>query len=354
MPAVKRPSPASIVLLAWWRRWERFTRNGIRVNNKRYTSAQILQTWGLLLGSLYLVVWLLGRSASFPSNGGQLLSDEEFFRDRHFVFCISAGRSGSKYLSNVLGVGEGVIALHEPEPKMTDGSLREVILKGRRLETFEQRKQVKMTAIREVLEGMDGDVIYAETSHMFVKTFADVVLETVGDIAKVTVVFLRRPIKDTIWSQMRLGWFEHGHSGRDVWYYDVSEVHPSERMWRGLNGSTVVDLLLGYNVDVVKRGMELERLVQRRHSQGLWKRVKVMELLLLDISGPSAEAGVRRFLSKIGLVVDRDKLDLLKEMDRNERDVKKDRVRVGMRSEDVEMRVDALKRSVPELRAVLY
>lgn len=354
MPTLKKPHSSSTTLATWWRRWEQFTRHGIRVKTKRYNSAQLLRAWGLILGTLYLIVWLYGWNRSLHSNREQLTLDEEFFRDRHLVFCISGGRSGSKYLSNVLGVGEGVIALHEPEPKMTDEWLREVILKGRRLETFEQRKKVKIEAIREVLEGMDEGVVYAETSHMFVKTFADVILESVGDIAKVTVVFLRRRMKDTIWSQVKLGWFREGHSGRNVWYYDVADAHPSERMWKGVNGTEVVDLLVGYNLDVVKRGMELERIVRQKHGEGLWKRVRVEKLLLLDVSGSAAEIGVRHFLRGIGLVASENRLELLRGMDRNDRDVKKDGVKVGVTRKDVETRIDALRQSMPELSALLY
>eukprot|EP00177_Eucheuma_denticulatum_P004083 GFKZ01007395.1.p1 GENE.GFKZ01007395.1~~GFKZ01007395.1.p1 ORF type:complete len:348 (+),score=55.02 GFKZ01007395.1:69-1112(+) len=336
-----------------WRRWQRLARKNIQIHGRQFTSFHLLQSWAVILGSLYFCAWLSGING-FTRTTTDWASDEDFFKDRHIIFCVSPGRAGSKYLSDVLSVGEGVIGLHEPEPKMTGDTLKQVLLQGRRAETFQQRKKDKIGAIREVLEGMDRSVVYAETSHMFLKTFEDVVLETLGDVAKITLVYLRRPLKDIVWSQLRLGWFEKGHSGRDVWYYNASNVHPSEKAWDAGNVSDVLDLLIGYNIDVLKRGMELQRRIELKHRMGSWKKVKVAEVLLMDLSGDSMDAGVMQFLRRLGLGIDIRKLDILKNMDRNEREYKKERVRIKLTPADVEARIAKLKRETPSLRSTLY
>lgn len=325
----------------------------IQINGKKFTSFHFLQSWAVVLASVYFCAWL-STTVAFTRTGAERASDEEFFKDRHIIFCVSPGRAGSKYLSDVLSVGDGVIGLHEPEPKMTGDVLKQVLLEGRRAETFEQRKKEKIGAIREVMEGMDKSVVYAETSHMFVKTFEDVVLETLGNVAKITVVYLRRPLKDVVWSQMRLGWFGKGHSGKDVWYYNASSVHPSEKAWNDGNASDVLDLLIGYNMDVLKRVGELERRIELKHRMGSWKKVKFAEVLLMDLSGDSMDAGVMQFLRRLGLGIDLRKLDTLKNMDRNEREYRKERVRMKLTPGDVEARIAKLKRDTPSLKSVLY
>lgn len=344
----------------YWRRWERITRNGFSANGKRYSSTQLLQTWALILGVLYILLYSGGSGLiSFNHRTANLDSsielDAEFFRGRHLIFCISPGRSGSKYLRNVLNVAEGIIARHEPEPKMNGDILEKVIVQGRRKETFEERSSLKLRGIREALEGTPSDVAYAETSHMFVKTFADVVLEEIGNLANVSIIFLRRPAKDTVWSQLRLGWFSEGHSGKNHWYYDPNDVHLSEQQLSfSTNSSDPIDTLIGYNADVLQRGLELEREVRKRHKKKEWRHVRVFELLLMDISGSTAEAGVLRLLSNLGLKVDRSKLSLLAKQDTNARDVKKERVQQDRTIEDVTRHLEFMKNELPLLRQVLY
>lgn len=349
MPPQKKTQPSSTGFALWWRRWERLTRHGIRVQNRRYSSAFLLQTWAAVLMLLYLIIWIGGRSETRLDR----LSDEQFFRGRHLIFTVSGGRSGSKYLSEVLGVGEGVLGLHEPEPKMNGDVLKQVLLDGRRQETFEERTFDKVEAIRDVLEGMDNDVVYAETSHMFVKTFWDIILYTLGDIAQITIVFLKRPLRDVVLSQARLGWFATDHSGKDVWYYDPANVHSSQQVWESFNATDQLGLLLAYNIDVIKRGDGIKQLVRKQHEVGYWKHVKIKEVSLDEISGTKIERGVSRVLHRIGLEVDDEKLKLLTRMDRNDRDEKKERVLSHWTMDEVETRMEKLKREVPDTAEIL-
>lgn len=333
----------------YWHRWERFTKYGLRINGKRYTATQLLQVWALVLIALYILLYIHG------TGRGVFELDEEFWRGRHLIFCVSPGRAGSKYLRNALEVTDGVIARHEPEPKMNGHFLQQVILEGKRQETFEERANLKISAIRDALEGTDPDVAYVETSHMFIKTFADVVIDKLGGVAKISIIFLRRPIRETVWSQLRLGWFSKGHSGKNVWYYDTNDVHESEKQISYVtNSSDPIETLIGYNADVLHRGMDLEREVKKRHRKREWRNIRFFETLLLDISGEAAEDGVLKLLSMLGLRADMRKLRMLKDMDRNARDVKKDRVSLKVTIADVDKHLESMKGKLPLLQQVMF
>lgn len=361
MPPGRRSSASGFFdVNTYWRKWERFTRNGINANGKWYSSSQLLQAWALILAVLYLLFFLNSSNFSLFGSGRTDVDlpievDTEFFRDRHLVFCISPGRAGSGYLRHVLNVAEGIISYHEPEPKMNGVILEKVIIKGQRRETLHERSALKLRAIREALEGTPPDVAYAETSHMFVKTFADVILEEIGNVAKVSIIFLRRPTKDTVWSQLRLGWFSEGHSGKDLWYYNPNDVHPSERhISYSVNASDPIDSLIGYNADVLQRGMDLEHKIRAKHKNKEWRHVRIHEVLLMDISGSQGETGVSKLLSNLGLTVDRAKLGLLSMQDTNARDTKKDRIHRGMSLRNLEIHLEAAKKQHPVLRELLY
>lgn len=237
---------------------------------------------------------------------------------------------------------------------MTGVYLQQVILEGKREETFDQRARLKLEAIKKMLEGTPPNVAYAETSHMFVKTFSDVLLDKLGNVAKVSVVFLHRPAKDTVWSQLRLGWFSDGHSGKNMWYYDVNDVHESEQqMSFKTNSSSAIDSLIGYNADVLQRGVELEREINRRRKKGEWKHVRVFESFLSSISGTKQD-GVLKLFRRLGLEADMDKLKLLNAQDTNSRDVKKDRYSMKSSPKDVEKRLDYLSDKLPLLKQVMY
>lgn len=352
MPAIRRKMADTN---EFWHRWERFTKYGIRVNGKRYTSTQLFQVWALVLIALYILLRIHGSVPGGNAYRGSFEVDKAFWRDRHLIFCISPGRAGSKYLRNALGVAEAVVARHEPEPKMNGHFLKSVILEGKREESFEERAHVKLSAIRDALEGTESDVTYVETSHMFIKTFADVVIDKLPATTKISILNLRRPARDIVWSQLRLGWFSEGHSGKNVWYYNTNDVHPSENKIDYLaNSSDPIETLIAYNADIIQRGLEVEREVKKRHKKREWRNVRMYEALLLDISGESAEDGVLKLISMLGLEADSEKLHLLKNMDRNARDVKKDRVKLKETIADVDEKIDYMKRKLPFLRQAMF
>lgn len=329
-----------------WRQWERFTVAGFRVNNKRHSTVQGFLAWFFLLVALYLLRWIAKKS---KGNDDWVGSDSvKFWKGRNLFFCVSPGRSGSKHLRNVFDAAVDIRSFHEPEPSMTGNVLRSVLLQGLRAQSFQERADIKLSAIRNELEGTPLNVGYAETSHMFVKTFADVLLNRLGDVANITVVALHRPLTRVIWSQLRLGWFSPGHSGHRVWYYDVQELHESERKVSfNFNLTTAVDRLIGYNADILHREAELRQQIGKMQERGRWDSVRVVDVNIDDLSSPSE---ITQFLRNLGLRVDRQRIQLLSKQDDNTRELKKDRVAVDISIQDVERRVDSLANKLPILR----
>lgn len=342
-----------------WRQWERFSRSGIKVNQKSYSSAYLLAVWATVLVILYFLLWISRREFVNSPSGrykteASFQKESQFWYGRHLIFCISPGRAGSLYLRNLLDSADDIIAKHEPDPKMNDKYLEQVILKGKREQTLEERAEKKLKAIRDTLEGTSPDVAYAETSHMFVKTMADAILHKLANTAKISIIFLHRPAKDTIFSQLRLGWFSKDHSGRNVWYYDPNDVHESEKQISyNTNSSNVIDSLIGYNADVLQRGVDLQRLIKQHHKDGDWKFVNLYETTLASISGNSDE-GIIKLLSRLGLKVSKPKLKLLRKQDTNARDIKKDKFATSSTVEDVAKRLEYMSNKIPLLKQVMY
>lgn len=252
-------------------------------------------------------------------------------------------------MRNVFDLGQDVIARHEPEPRMHDTFLKDVIISGKRKETWYERASIKLSAIEQTLEGTPKSIVYAETSHMFVKTFADIVLEKLGDDCKISIILLQRDLKETVMSQLRLGWFSQGHPGKNVWYYDVNDVHQSEAMISyKSNSSDPVDSLIAYNTDIFQRGIFLQKLIRRKHEMGNWKDVNVHTVKLEEITKNEMH-NVPLLLRKLGIVVDSERLKMLGTQDKNSREVKKDRYDVNVSVEDINQRIEYLSNKLPML-----
>jgi hypothetical protein len=122
--------------------------------------------------------------------------------NRRLIFSINSGRSGSKYLSQLLATGRHVKSFHEAQPKMS-GPFIEMI-NSEPFELSRDRRRVKSEAIAEIVRAGRRKEIYAETNHTFIKTFFDVVLE---DFHNVDVIILRRELALVLKSFIELGYF---------------------------------------------------------------------------------------------------------------------------------------------------
>lgn len=166
------------------------------------------------------------------------------------VFSINSGRSGSQYLSQLLGTAKRVCAFHEAEPTMSGPFLQMVCQHGLR-PTFAARS-VKAQEIHNIITRLSPGTLYAETSHMFIKTFFDVVMQHFGERV-VQVVRLRRYLPAVLKSFINMGYFS-----------DRNRVWPS---WMHLPGHCdsafypptlprepdQFDLTIGYLLDIEAR-----------------------------------------------------------------------------------------------------
>ena len=103
------------------------------------------------------------------------------------IFCLNPGRSGSKFLAELFNTGEKIKAYHEPKPKM-NGVYLDYINNMKLDESYDKRK-IKVQALKRKLSFWNKDTIYCETTHMFIKTFYDVILD---EFENVKVIRLKR------------------------------------------------------------------------------------------------------------------------------------------------------------------
>ena len=129
------------------------------------------------------------------------ITSEPNLRHR-MIFSANPGRSGSAFLARLLDSSPIIDAGHERDPAMTGPWLRRVAYRGP-AESYEDR-QIKVAAIRSELTHLADGMIYADTSHLFLKTFADVVLDAFPH-ELITVIALRRSPLLTARSYFQLG-----------------------------------------------------------------------------------------------------------------------------------------------------
>jgi hypothetical protein len=121
---------------------------------------------------------------------------------RRLIFSINSGRSGSKYLSQLLSTAPRLKSFHEAEPKMHGEFIG--MINSEPFESSRDKRRVKSEAIAAILRASAPEEFYAETNHTFIKTFFDVVLE---DFHNVDVIILRRELALVLKSFIELGYF---------------------------------------------------------------------------------------------------------------------------------------------------
>lgn len=139
--------------------------------------------------------------------------------NHRLIFCINSGRSGSNYLSELLGTAEEVISYHEPSPSMTGDYLR-MINKFDYATSFSKRR-LKSSTIKDILLKIPDGKIYCETNHMFIKTFFDVVTQ---DFPKIEVIILRRYLPKVLKSFIELGYFSDKNQAWRFWMSSPNAV----------------------------------------------------------------------------------------------------------------------------------
>lgn len=202
------------------------------------------------------------------------------------VFSINSGRSGSQYLARLLGTANGVCAFHEAEPDMSGLFLQMVCQQGLK-ETFAARS-IKAQAIEHIIGQLPAGTLYAETNHMFIKTYFDVILQYFGEHI-VEVIRLRRRLPDVLKSFINMGYFSDRNRVWPAWMHIPGRCDSAFNPPPLQRQPDQFDLAIGYLLDIEARA---ERF--RAH----YPDCKVHEVRLESLQTPEE---VDSFFAVIGL-----------------------------------------------------
>jgi hypothetical protein len=109
-------------------------------------------------------------------------------------------------LTNLLSTAENVVSYHEPDPQMCE-EYNDLVIRYGYEKTYKDRC-VKANAIKTLLKTLPKETIYAETNHMFIKTFFDVIMhEFASKDYEINVIVLRRFLPAVLKSRVELGHF---------------------------------------------------------------------------------------------------------------------------------------------------
>lgn len=169
---------------------------------------------------------------------------------RPFIFSINSGRCGSEYLSALLGTAEGVHAEHEAEPTMSGPWLD--LCRRAPLAASIEKRMLKADAIRHALAGLPPGTTWAETNHMFIKTFWDVALKAF-DPTNIDVIILRRHLPSVLKSFMELGYFSDRNRVWPGWMHTPGSLLATLEPLGRDDASDPFDLAIGYLLDIEAR-----------------------------------------------------------------------------------------------------
>lgn len=178
---------------------------------------------------------------------------EKILNHRLF-FCINSGRSGSKYLAELINTSEEVLSYHEPVPSM-NGFYLNLINEKKYAETFSQRRY-KSHAIKNILLKLPEEKIYCETNHMFIKTFSDVI---VNDFKKTEVIILRRQLARVLKSFIELGYFSEKNNNWTFWMSSPNAVTSAIQCIDSDENMDQYDLCIAYLIDIEARALRFKQ-----------------------------------------------------------------------------------------------
>ncbi len=197
---------------------------------------------------------------------------------KRLIFTVTTGRSGTAYLAQLLRTVPRVAAFHEPEPRFSH-ILREVQREPSLARRFWLEK--KLPAIARVRAP-----IYAETSHLFCKGFAEPLLELglVPDL-----ILLSRPHREVALSLYQLGTIP-GRTEKAMTYY-LSPDDPGVLPLPGWVSMHDYQLCYWYCLEIERRSRHYEALFRERGA-------RVTRIALAELN---TEAGFRRLLDDLAL-----------------------------------------------------
>ena len=165
------------------------------------------------------------------------------------ILCASSGRSGTAFLAELLSAARNTDVGHERVPQMVGGWLRDVMWEGL-AETY-QHRLAKVDAIQATLSQLAPNSVYVDTSHMFIKTFADVVLDRFPH-DRLSVVVLRRDPIEVAASFHDLAYFSPTHNPWMDWM--TAPTAPKSMVGMPVDRVTSeFDLIFGYLAEIELR-----------------------------------------------------------------------------------------------------
>jgi hypothetical protein len=255
---------------------------------------------------------------------------------RRYIFSVNSGRAGSGFLSELLGTDKRVQSYHEPRPRMTGSWMVRALMDP---ESSKEVRRVKVSAINVLAARRPAQRIYAETSHMFCKSFHDIVL---GAYSDVDVIILRRDIAATLKSCLDLGFFSHGNAAWPMWMHQPGEHGsflqiPIDFVARDTNERAILYLL-----DIEKRAQTLP---------SRYPNVRFHPCRLEEIVRPE---GARRLFASLDLDWSEASEGASRRLVNHRSDRKLDRAAIGLSEcnqllSDFETRYTALGGEMPDL-----
>lgn len=176
--------------------------------------------------------------------------------DNRLTFCINSGRSGSEYLKVLLGSAGRVTAFHEAKPAMSDNCLK-MVTDHPLEETFTQRYE-KVLAVKEALNHLPPGQVYAETNHMFVKTFYDVIMESFPH-ELLTVIILRRGLVKVLKSFITMGYFSERNEVWPLWMHRVPSKNSVLKPYKSYEEMDTLDRAISYLIDIEAKAQAFKR-----------------------------------------------------------------------------------------------
>lgn len=198
------------------------------------------------------VSWYLPNKDNLPFNllNERLLEKRlqklrESVKDRRLIFTISPGRAGSEYLATLLNTAKNVSAYHEPLPRMNGGYLEMAM--NRPLAGSFGKRRIKLLGINRVLSRLDRKTIYAETSHMFIKSFYDVVLDYYENVE---VIVLRRPLPEVLKSFIEMGFFSEINPASPRWMHNPGSANSAAELLKPVDEMDQYEKCIAYLLDI--------------------------------------------------------------------------------------------------------
>lgn len=179
------------------------------------------------------------------------------------IFCINSGRSGSRYLTKLLGSAKEVESYHEPKPKMIGYYLKMIneqnydnSFKQRRIKTIAIKNHLLNQMILKKNRPLDRTSVYSETSHMFIKTFFDVVTK---DFDNIQVIILRRELARVLKSFVELGYFSAINKIWQDWMSSPSAVTAAIPTIDRESNLDQYDRCIAYLIDIEARARRFQQ-----------------------------------------------------------------------------------------------